>query len=42
VHFSVFTPSGVGQDFIASSLKELIPLFFDTMHVKQKVLNLAA
>jgi hypothetical protein len=42
VHFSVFALSGVGEDFTRTSLKERIPLFFDTMHVKQKVLNLAA
>jgi hypothetical protein len=42
VHFSFLTRSGVGEDFILTSFKERIPLFFDIMHVKQKVLKLGS
>jgi hypothetical protein len=42
VYFSVLTRTSVGDDFILTSHKERILLFFDTMHVKQKVLKLGS
>ena len=40
--FKGLTRSGVGEDFILSSIKERIPIFFDTMLVRQKVMKLGS